>query len=144
MDHFDYSAFDRYLAGEATPEERARIEAWLRENPARQRGLRAFQDAQVQALQPPHGFDIERLVVGIEQYTANASAGYDTQPTVSPAVSDMTAGKGKRGTRSVLHAGRRKISAYGIAIAASVAIALFGVQSVARLWDGLLKRCVSM
>ncbi|HTC24177.1 MAG TPA: hypothetical protein VK688_07435, partial [Gemmatimonadales bacterium] len=35
MSEVDWELLDRYLSGEATPEERARVEAWLAEDPER-------------------------------------------------------------------------------------------------------------
>jgi len=49
MSDIDWELLDRYLAGEATAEERARVEAWLAEDPEHWAQLAALRDAIAQA-----------------------------------------------------------------------------------------------
>jgi transmembrane sensor len=49
MSEIDWELLNRYLAGEATDEERERIEAWLAEDPERWAQLAALRDALAQA-----------------------------------------------------------------------------------------------
>jgi len=45
MSEVDWELLDRYLSGEATPEERARVEAWLAEDPERWAQVAELRDA---------------------------------------------------------------------------------------------------
>jgi transmembrane sensor len=49
MSEIDWQLLERYLAGEATPEERERVEAWLAEDPEHWTQLNALRDAIAQA-----------------------------------------------------------------------------------------------
>jgi len=116
MSEIDWELLDRYLSGEATPEERARVEDWLAEDPERWAQVAELRDA------------IERVAL--------------SEPAVEEAKADIWArlqreiGAMERGRRlaprgvTLARAPRWSTSAQ---IAAAIGLAVIGAAVVARL-----------
>ena len=116
MSEVDWELLDRYLSGEATPEERARVEAWLAEDPERWAQVAELRDA------------IERAALSepaVEEARAEVWARLERE------IDGVGEGRGPAPRRVAL--GREPRWSTGVQIAAAVALTAIGAAVVAGL-----------
>jgi len=117
MSEVDWELLDRYLSGEATPEERARVEAWLAEDPERWAQVAELRDA-------------------IERAALSEPAVEEAKAEVWARLQRETGGVGEvrrpAGPRGITVAPDRRWSS-GAQIAAAIVLAVIGAALVAAL-----------
>ncbi len=120
MSDIDWELLDRYLAGEATADERARVEAWLAEDPEHWAQLAALRDAIAQAaLTEP----------AVEQAKAEVWARLEGE---LGAAGDTAEKRRRRGARAFTVASRRPWST-AAQIAAALVLSVAGALAVGAL-----------
>ena len=113
----DATLLDRYLAGEAAPEERQAVEAWLAEQPQERALLAAIRAGVADPYGPVPSYDEEARIAAVVDYGVRAARRARRQPVASSAITPSLFRHGESGRRFGVWAGTLSAAAAALVIA---------------------------